>query len=149
MLADFFSISFGIKTVVRFSKVKGWHYLRLQWQCIYSLLKNVTLSCTLFIFYLQSTFSNLMYRMYSTDEIALLFLSMSQDVVLIQPKPLRYGARGQCQRRPARHVFHTTLSAHGSDGCFPLFPGVHQVGSSIYNSLDILLQQGWIIVQAR
>lgn len=45
----FFSINFGIKTVVRFSKVKGGHYLILQWQCIYSLLKNVTLFFTLFI----------------------------------------------------------------------------------------------------
>lgn len=71
-----------------------------------------------------------MYRMYSTDKMVLLFLSMSQDVVLVQSEPLRYGARGQCQRRPARHVFHATLSAHGSDGRFPLLPGVHQVGSS-------------------
>lgn len=58
-------------------------------------------------------------------------LSIQKDVILIQLEPLWNGARSQRQRCPARHIVHTALSADGSHGCFPLLPGVHQVGPSM------------------
>lgn len=55
------------------------------------------------------------------------FLSICQDVILIQPESLRHGAHVQRKWCPTWHFFYTALSAYGSHGLFPHLPGVHTV----------------------